>query len=94
MYYDSIELTPEEIEQALIEARKKKFFHLRNADYWKDQIQNGIDANEEEKKSKRDAYRQAKEASSGSKVQTLSVEYRSTPAGLLRIEQYQEHHHC
>lgn len=29
-----IELTPEEIEAALLEARKKKWFHLQHADYW------------------------------------------------------------
>lgn len=32
--YDSVELTPQEIEAALLEAKKKKWFHLRHADYW------------------------------------------------------------
>lgn len=36
MDYNSIELTPEEIEAAILEGKKKKFFRLRNADYWKD----------------------------------------------------------
>lgn len=86
MDYNSIELTPEEIEAAIMEGKKKKFFRIRNADYWKEQFAKADQAHEDEKKAKRDAYRQAVEASSGSKAQTHSEEYRLTPAGLRRIE--------
>lgn len=33
-FYDNIELTTEEIEAALLEGRKKKYFHEKNKDYW------------------------------------------------------------
>lgn len=35
--YDEIELTPEEVEAALLEARKRKYFHVKHLDYWKEQ---------------------------------------------------------
>jgi septal ring factor EnvC (AmiA/AmiB activator) len=85
MDYNSIELTPEELAAAILEGKKRKFFRLRNADYLKEQLAKADQAHEDEKKAKRDAYRQAREASSGSEAQTLSVEYRSTPEGLRQI---------
>lgn len=35
--YESIELTPEEIEAALLEGRKKKYFHVKHREYWETQ---------------------------------------------------------
>lgn len=35
--YDSIELTETEIQEALLERKKRKFFHLRNREYWEKQ---------------------------------------------------------
>jgi hypothetical protein len=32
--YDSIILTEEEIQEALLERKKRKFFHLKHRDYW------------------------------------------------------------
>ena len=32
--YDKIELTPEEIQEAILERKKKKYFHERNKKYW------------------------------------------------------------
>jgi hypothetical protein len=36
-FYDHIELTPEEVEAALLEARKRKYFHEKNKSYWEEQ---------------------------------------------------------
>ena len=36
-FYDSITLTEEEIKEALLEGRKKKFFKERSKDYWQAQ---------------------------------------------------------
>jgi hypothetical protein len=38
--YDSIELTDQEKDAALLEARKKKYFHERHAAYW--QVQEAV----------------------------------------------------
>lgn len=32
--YDSIELTETEVQEALLERKKRKFFHLKNKSYW------------------------------------------------------------
>jgi hypothetical protein len=40
-FYDSIELTPEEIEAALFEARVKKYFREKHKAYWEEQ-ENGM----------------------------------------------------
>jgi len=83
--YESVELTEEEFIAAILEGKKKKYFRLKNADYWKEQFSKADQAHEDEKKSKRDAYRQAREVLAVSEAQTHQVEYRLTPAGLLRI---------
>jgi hypothetical protein len=33
-FYQNIELTEEEIQEALLERKKRKFFHLKHRDYW------------------------------------------------------------
>jgi hypothetical protein len=48
--YDEIELSLEETVAAIEEGKRKKFFHLRSADYWKAEEQKAIDAHEEEKR--------------------------------------------
>lgn len=45
-YYSNIFLTPEEIEEALEEGRKKKFFHQKSREYWTDQ-EKGVTKTEE-----------------------------------------------
>jgi len=42
MYYDIIELTPQEVEAALLEARKKKYFHEKHKSYWEEQEKNKV----------------------------------------------------
>lgn len=58
--YDSIELTETEIQEALFEAKKKKWFHLRAVAYWEEQKQNGVANHEEKKRVKREKYAQLK----------------------------------
>lgn len=41
-FYEDIELTPEEIDEAIFEGKKKKYFHGNNKEYW--QRQEGIKA--------------------------------------------------
>jgi hypothetical protein len=36
-FYDSITLTEEEIKEALLEGRKKKYFKEKNKEYWEAQ---------------------------------------------------------
>jgi hypothetical protein len=48
-FYDHIELTPKEVEAALLEARKRKYFHEKNKSYWEEQEQNAVLRAEEEK---------------------------------------------
>jgi hypothetical protein len=36
-FYQSIELTPEEVEEAIFEGKKKKHFHEKNKEYWQEQ---------------------------------------------------------
>ena len=35
--YDAIELTEEELKAAILEGKKKKYFHEKNKDYWEKQ---------------------------------------------------------
>jgi len=42
--YDSIELSEQEIKDALLEARKKKYFHEKNKDYWMAQEKEGAES--------------------------------------------------
>lgn len=52
--YDEIELTPEEIENALLEGRKRKFFHLRNREYWQEQYRLADELHEEDNRRQRE----------------------------------------
>jgi hypothetical protein len=36
-FYDSIELTPEELQAAILEEKKRKYFKEKNKDYWQSQ---------------------------------------------------------
>lgn len=36
-FYEDIVLTPEEIEEAIFEGKKKKYFRERNKEYWDEQ---------------------------------------------------------
>ena len=38
--YDSIELTEEEIAAAILEGKKRKYFHTKHAEYWAAQEKN------------------------------------------------------
>lgn len=33
-FYNSIELTPEELQSAILEGKKKKYFHEKNKGHW------------------------------------------------------------
>jgi hypothetical protein len=35
-FYDKIELTPEELEEAILQGKIKKYFKTKNAQYWAD----------------------------------------------------------
>ena len=35
--YDNIELSEDELREAILEAKKKKFFHEKNKEYWEGQ---------------------------------------------------------
>lgn len=50
MIYDSIELTPEELQEAIAEGKKKKWFKLSHETYW---IQEERKALEREAEAKR-----------------------------------------
>lgn len=36
-FYDSVELTEEELKAAILEAKKKKYFKIQHAEYWASQ---------------------------------------------------------
>lgn len=52
--YDSIELTETEIQEALLERKKKKYFHLKSKDYWIREEAKGVEKKEEENRLKRE----------------------------------------
>lgn len=60
MDYNSIELTPEELAAAILEGKKKKYFHERSKDYW---------ASLEKGKTKLVAYQQVQPSSFESAIQ-------------------------
>lgn len=42
-WYDKIELTDDELKVAILEAKKKKFFHERSREHWEGQIKKAIE---------------------------------------------------
>ena len=51
--WDNIELTDEEREQALIEAKKRRYFHEKNIDFWLAESMKAIEREEEDKRQRR-----------------------------------------
>ena len=52
--YSQIPLTDEELSEAILDGKRKKFFHERNKEHW---IQEELDALEREKQAKEEARR-------------------------------------
>jgi hypothetical protein len=50
MIYDSIELTSEELQEAISEGKKKKWFKLSHSQYWLDQERKALEAEAEAKR--------------------------------------------
>lgn len=78
-YYDKIELSLTETVEAIQEAKRKKFFHIRNAWYWEKEQEKASLAHEEEKRLNRMKSAQLKSLNIGSPHPSENAQHVKQP---------------